>query len=69
MVKTLASRLTRLERHPGRPASWRSPKEMTDEELLKCAGLPPDASDADIAALVTGIELDLGGTARNEGTP
>jgi hypothetical protein len=68
MTRNLRVRLDRMERQVNRMPSAKSIKEMTDAELLKCAGLPPDASDKDIAALVTGIEVDLGETARKEGT-
>jgi hypothetical protein len=33
---------------------------MTDEELLRCAGLPTDASDEEITARAAKIELEVG---------
>jgi hypothetical protein len=69
MIQKLRSRLARLARQSSRGPFAKSVREMTDEELLRRAGLPPDASDEEIAALVTEIEIDLGETALKEGTP
>jgi len=68
MAKNLHARLACLERQSNRGPFAKSVRAMTDQELLKCAGLPPDASDADIATLVTEIELDVCETAQKERT-
>jgi hypothetical protein len=69
MAKNLRTRLACLERQSSRGPFAKSVREMTDEELLRCAGLPPDANDKEIRARAAKIELDLGETAQNEVTP
>jgi hypothetical protein len=69
MAKNLHARLTCLERQSSRGPFAKSVREMTDEELLRCAGLPPDASDKAIRARAAKIELHLGKPAQKEGTP
>jgi hypothetical protein len=64
MTRNLRVRLERLGRQANRLPLAKNIKEMTDEELLRCARLPPGANDQEIAALVS-----LGETARKEGTP
>jgi hypothetical protein len=69
MTRNLCVRLDRMERQVNRMPSAKSVKEMTDAELLKCAGLPPDASDKEIRARAAKIKLAVGETAQEGGTP
>jgi hypothetical protein len=60
MIQKLRLRLAGLERQSSRAPLEKGIDEMSDEELLTCAGLPPAGSDEDIAALVTEIGLRCG---------
>jgi hypothetical protein len=60
MIQKLHSRLARLARQSSRRPFAKSVREMNDEELLRCAGLPPDASDEEITARAAKIELEVG---------
>jgi hypothetical protein len=53
--------MDRLRRHVWRrpTAQPKSIYQMTDEELLEAAGLPPDISDEEVEALVLAIDWDL----------
>jgi hypothetical protein len=59
MMKKLHPRLARLERQSNRAPAMKNIEEMSDQELLKLAGLPPDAGDEDIETLVKSFEHDL----------
>jgi hypothetical protein len=56
----LQARVTRLERQRRRwrPAPPKSIQQMTDQELLLAAGLPPDASDEEVEALFLALDWD-----------
>jgi hypothetical protein len=59
-MMNLQARVTRLERHRRRlrPAPPKSVQQMTEQELLFAAGLPPDASNEEIEALVLAMDWD-----------
>lgn len=55
-MSTIRTRLQALERRRDAGVTSDDPHQLTDAQLLKIAGLPPDATDEQIERLVQGLE-------------
>ena len=56
MTSALVRRLLALEKREAGAALSDDPHQLTDAQLLKIAGLPPDATDEQIERLVQSLE-------------